>query len=59
MCKPNKMSGWPKFELGHTGFGKLRRELNAQIDQREQETHHGTAIGPRCGQRHHEPGDLT
>ena len=38
MCKPNKMSGWPKFELGHTGFGKLRRELNALIDLRERGT---------------------
>jgi hypothetical protein len=35
MCKPNKMSGWPKFQLGHTGFGKLRREVNALIDLRD------------------------
>ena len=36
MCKPNKMNGWPSLELGHTGFGKLRREINAVIDLREQ-----------------------
>jgi len=38
MCKPNKMSGWPRFELGHTGFGKLRRERNALIDLLERGT---------------------
>ena len=35
MCKPNKMSGWPRFELGHVGFGKLKRELHALTDLRE------------------------
>lgn len=29
LCKPNKMNGWNKMKLGHTGFGKLRRELLA------------------------------
>jgi hypothetical protein len=38
MCKPNKMSGWPRFELGHKGFSKLRRERNAMVDLRD----HGT-----------------
>jgi hypothetical protein len=31
LCKPNKMNGWVKHrELGHCGFGKLRREIVAQ-----------------------------
>ena len=37
MCKPNKMSGWPRFELGHAGFGKLKRELYALTDLRERQ----------------------
>ena len=37
MCKPNKMSGWPRFELGHTGFGKLKRERHALTDLRERD----------------------
>ena len=37
LCKPNKMSGWPKNELGHTGFGKLRREIAAGAELRSQE----------------------
>jgi hypothetical protein len=32
MCKPNKMNGWNKAKLGHTGFGKLRNEYLAQKD---------------------------
>lgn len=39
MCKPNKMSGWPRLELGHTGFSKLRRERHALADLRK----HGNA----------------
>jgi hypothetical protein len=29
LCKPNKMNGWPRNELGHAGFGKIRREVHA------------------------------
>ncbi len=29
LCKPNKMSGWPKRKLGHSGFGKLKSEAYA------------------------------
>jgi hypothetical protein len=33
LCKPNKMNGWAKHRvLGHTEFGKLRREAVA-LDQ--------------------------
>ena len=32
MCKPNKMNGWPKGELGHTGFAKLRKEAHAAAE---------------------------
>ena len=35
MCKPNKMSGWPRLELGHTGFSKIKRERHALADLRE------------------------
>ncbi len=36
MCKANKMSGWNKHKhLGHTGFGKLRREVCASLDLKE------------------------
>lgn len=36
MCKPNKMNGWAKHKnLGHTGFGKLRREAAADQDIKE------------------------
>lgn len=36
MCKPNKMAGWPKHHcLGHTGFGKIRREVAAQLELKE------------------------
>jgi hypothetical protein len=34
LCKPNKMSGWPRLALGHAGFGKLRREAHAADDVR-------------------------
>ena len=32
LCKPNKMNGWNKDKLGHTGFGKLRKVLLAKKD---------------------------
>ena len=33
LCKPNKANGMKhSLELGHTGFGKLRREINARAD---------------------------
>lgn len=33
LCKPNKMNGAGNpLELGHAGFGKLRREAAAQAD---------------------------
>ncbi len=33
LCKPNKAKGMKhSLELGHTGFGKLRREINARAD---------------------------
>ena len=35
LCKPNKMNGWNKDKLGHTGFGKLKRVLLAKKDQRD------------------------
>lgn len=37
MCKPNKMNGWNKDKLGHTGFGKLRDEYHASKDLRDDE----------------------
>ena len=37
MCKPSKMNGWPRLELGHTGFGKLKRESHALIDLLERD----------------------
>jgi hypothetical protein len=35
MCKPQKANGMPKLKLGHRGFGKLRREIAARRDQRD------------------------
>lgn len=35
MCKPNKMNGWNKDKLGHTGFGKLRDNEHSKADVRE------------------------
>ena len=39
MCKANKMNGWKnargKGVLGHTGFGKLRDEYRAKLDEQE------------------------
>jgi hypothetical protein len=36
LCKPNKANGVKhRLELGHCGFGKLRRELGARADARE------------------------
>ena len=35
LCKPNKMNGWNKDRLGHTGFGKLKKVLIAKKDQRD------------------------
>jgi hypothetical protein len=36
MCKPNKMNGAPPDtnpnSLGHTGFGKIRKEVAAAAD---------------------------
>ena len=34
LCKPNKMNGAAKLELGHYGFGKLRQEFYARADLR-------------------------
>lgn len=35
MCKPNKMNGINKDELGHTGFGKLKNTILAKLDLRQ------------------------
>lgn len=35
LCKPNKMNGARKRELGHRGFGKLRKQAHADADERE------------------------
>ena len=35
MCKPNKMGKGMENELGHRGFGKLRREKHAKEDLKE------------------------
>lgn len=36
LCKPNKANGMKhSLELGHTGFGKLRREIAAQADLKD------------------------
>jgi hypothetical protein len=33
LCKPNKANGRKnRFEVGHTGFGKIRREIHAVSD---------------------------
>lgn len=32
MCKPNKMNGWNKLTLGHTGFSKLAKAKHAISD---------------------------
>ena len=32
MCKPNKMNGANKDELGHTGWGKLKATILAKLD---------------------------
>lgn len=37
MCKPNKMNGWPKDKLGHTGFGSIKAEIHARMDLRQKE----------------------
>lgn len=34
MCKPNKLGKGMEKKLGHRGFGKLRREAAAQLDER-------------------------
>lgn len=34
LCKPNKRSAWPALQLGHCGYGKLRREAHAASDLR-------------------------
>ena len=39
MCKPNKMNGWGKDDtvnaLGHTGFGKIKDEIKAKEDLKD------------------------
>lgn len=35
MCKPNKLGKGMEKELGHRGFGKLRKERHAIADLRE------------------------
>ena len=35
LCKPNKMNGWNKDKLGHSGFGKLKKVLCAKKDLRD------------------------
>lgn len=32
MCKPNKMNGWNKDKLGHTGFGNIKATIHAKQD---------------------------
>ena len=32
MCKPNKLGKGMEKKLGHTGFGKLRKEQHAHED---------------------------
>lgn len=34
MCKPNKLGRGLEHELGHRGFGKLRRERAAAWDEK-------------------------
>lgn len=34
MCKPNKLGKGMENELGHRGFGKLRKEASADDDLR-------------------------
>ena len=34
MCKPNKANGAKKAVLGHSGFGKLRALIHADLDLR-------------------------
>lgn len=36
LCKPNKANGLKhRLEVGHAGFGKIRRELRARADLNE------------------------
>ena len=35
MCKPNKMNGGDKTQLGHKGFGKLRKLAHSKDDIKE------------------------
>ena len=39
MCKPNKLGKGMEKELGHRGFGNLRREAAAQSDYRLEHDH--------------------
>jgi hypothetical protein len=32
MCKPNKMNGWPDKQLGHKGFGNIRKAESTKKD---------------------------
>lgn len=34
LCKPNKANGAQKTELGHRGYGKLRRAIHSAGDLR-------------------------
>lgn len=36
MCKPNKMNGWRKDQLGHRGFSKIKKEIAAKEDLRSE-----------------------
>jgi len=33
-CKPNKMNGWKETEIGHYGFGKLKKLIHAKEDMK-------------------------
>lgn len=35
LCKPNKMNGWNKDMLGHTGFSKLAKSIAAKEEIKE------------------------
>ena len=35
MCKPNKMNGYNKDKLGHTGWSKLKNTILAKLDLKE------------------------
>jgi len=37
MCKPNKMNGWNKDTLGHTGWSKLKNTILAKLDLKDRD----------------------